>query len=109
MPIYFLGGSIDLAANGSGELKLRAPIPLTVTGIFVNSTGRCEITNIDIPGLKDVFEGSMEVDHFKVYGNYYPLKEPVAIGGGQYVVFALKDISGAANKIYIALECTVAA
>ncbi|MCS7369071.1 MAG: hypothetical protein NDF57_05115 [archaeon GBS-70-058] len=108
MPVFLMGGSVTLSANTSGELKLRAKISGTITGIFVNSSGRCEISNIEIGGYRDIFEGAMEVDQLKVYGNYYPLKEPIPITVGQDIIFALKDISGASNTVYIALEVVTA-
>jgi len=107
MPVFFLGGAVTLAAGATAELKLRIKVEGVITGIFVNSTGRCEISNIELGGYRDIFEGAMELEHFKVYGNYYPLKEPIPVTAGQDVIFAVKDLSGATNVVYIALETVV--
>jgi len=101
---YFEGGSASLGADGSGSIRIRASVDGEVTQILVNGTGRCEITDIDISGYEDIFDGVVELVQLQREGSVYDLPETIPISKGTDVVFSLTDISGAANDVYIALR-----
>jgi len=75
-----------------------------ILAFLVDSDGRAEITNMEISGFEDFFEGTLSINHLKGNAFRYELKEPIPIRRGQDFVVMLKDVSGAENKIYFALE-----
>lgn len=104
MAFYIKGGFTTLSASGSGSIRLRIGVDGEITQFLVNSTGRVQITNIEVSGEKDFFDGTMEIEQFKEYGNVYHIPEPIPIKKGDDIVFSLTDISGASNDVYIGVE-----
>ena len=100
MPLYLLGGTTTLSASGTDTIRLRIPISGRIVAFHVNSTGRCKITNMELSGYRDFFEGSWELDQFKVRGNRYELDEPIPVEKGQDLLISLEDISGSSNTVY---------
>jgi len=106
MPLFIVGGSISLAAGASGVLDFKSPVDGTITKISVSSTGRAEITDMEVTGQPDFFDGKAELESFKQQGNIYLVEPPLPIGKGDSVVISLKDSSGAANDIYVVVHIT---
>jgi len=104
MPSFWQGGNITLPAYGSGTLRLRIAVDGIITQFMINNTGRCAITNMEIAGVADFFEGIMELDQFKQHGNIYTLPEPIAVTRGSDLVVSLMDISGSTNIVYFAVH-----
>lgn len=102
MSIYFLGGTTTLSSSGTDTIRLRIPCDGEIIAFLVNSTGRCKITNMEISGYGDFFEGSLEITQLKVDGSKYVLEEPIPVEKGQDFVISLEDISGASNTVYFA-------
>jgi len=100
--IEFVGGSVSLSAGATGEIVLTFARDGQIIQFFVFSTGRCQITKIEQEGVDVYTTGVLELDHFKKLGNVYDLPEPIGYKANAKFVFSLKDISGAANTVYIA-------
>jgi len=101
MSLIFIGGTATLSAGGTGEIKLTPVKDVTLWEFMVYSTGRCEITDIEMVGVANLLDGVMELDNLKKYGNVFPLPKPIDWKKGVTLRFALKDISGATNTVYI--------
>jgi len=100
--IEFVGGSASLAAGASGDITLAFARDGDIIQFLVFSTGRCQITKIEQEGVDVYTTGVIEVDQLKKHGNVYDLPEPIGYKANAKFVFSLKDISGAANVVYIA-------
>ena len=107
MPLKLLGGAVTISAGETGEIKLEAKSDFTVSQLLSNSTGRCEVTKIDIPEVLPILDGVIELAQLRQYGNVYILPESILIKKGSIVVISLRDISGASNLVYIALVGTI--
>lgn len=103
MTIYIHGGTTSLSANGSGQISLRVTVDGEIIQFLVNSTGRCKITNMELEGYEDFFEGSIEIAQLKKDGNVYDLPDPIPVTKGSYFTVSLTDISGSSNDVYFAL------
>jgi len=103
MRAYFTGDVIELAAGAEGTLTLDIGVDLTATALAVNSSGRCEISDIERLGQPKILDGFIELDQLKKEGNIFPLPSPEPFVKGDKLSFKIKDISGATNRIYIAL------
>jgi hypothetical protein len=100
MPIEFVGGSVSLTANGSGDIKLSFARDGKIVQFLVNSTGRCEIVKIEQEGVEVYTTGTLEIAQFKEHGNTYKLPEALEYKSGQSFIVSLKDLSGSANLVY---------
>jgi len=102
VPIYWIGGTISLAANGTGEISLSPDEDVDILAIHINNTGRAEITSAEMARLPPFIVGVMEIDLLKKHGNVYELPEPISWSKGVDFVWSFKDISGASNVVYLA-------
>lgn len=107
MANFFIGGKTTLDANSTGEIRIRIPVSGRVTHIHIYNDGLCEVTNVEVAGKPDIFDGVAVLDQFKERGNIYELKEPLSVENGTDIVFSLKDLSGASNKVYIMLRLEI--
>jgi len=105
---FWQGESVTLSANASGTIRIRVATDGEVTQFFVYSTGRARIDDIEFTGYEDIFDGEMEIDHFKMHGNVYPLPEPIPVKSGMDIVISLTDLSGATNRVSWAIRITKA-
>jgi len=105
---FWQGETVSLAAGGVGTIRIRIAVNGTITHFLVNSTGRAKITDMQISGYEDFFEGTLELDQFKERGNVYELPDPIEVTRGSDLTVDLEDISGAANAVYFAVRITKA-
>jgi len=101
---YIVGETVSLSAGASDKIRLVPPVDMTWKKVHVMATGRCEITKIEIVGVDILVAGVIELDHLKEYGNTFNLPEDISLAKGTEVIFYVKDISGAANTVYIAIS-----
>jgi len=104
MPFMFLGGTTTLSADSSGTIRLRIPVNGTIDQFLVKSSGRVKVTDLELSGYEDIFDGTMELDQFKKDGNTYDLPEPIPVTRGQDLVISLTDISGSTNVVAFAVR-----
>lgn len=104
MAFILIGDDVTLSASGTGTIRLRTPTSGKITKFLVNSTGRAKITNIEISGVKDFFNGELEIEQLKEYGNTYHLPEPLDFPSGSDLIVNLTDLSGASNTVFFAVE-----
>jgi len=100
MGVEFVGGKVSIAANGTGSISLRYDRDANIIQFLINSTGRCEIQEIELQGVERYLTGVIEVDQLKMHGNVYPLPEPIKYPRGTLLTISLADISGATNLVY---------
>ena len=104
MPFMLCGVNTTLTASGSGTIRIRPPVGGRINRIMVNSTGRAKITNFEVTGVKDFWEGEIEIEQLKEYGNVFHLTEPIEFTKGSDINISLTDLSGSSNAVYIAVE-----
>jgi len=103
MGLEFVGGTVSLTAGGTDTIVLKFPRTADMIGFLVYSTGRVEITSLELEGVEDYLTGTIELDQLKREGNYFELPEPIPYPKGTKFAIGLKDISGATNVVYFAV------
>ena len=103
---FWQGNNTTLSASGSGTIRIRVSVDGEITQFLVNSTGRVQITDIEVMGYEDIFDGTFELEQFKKDGNTYDLPETIPVTRGTDVVISVTDISGASNDVYFGLHIT---
>lgn len=93
-----------MSANSTGNITIRIAVDGEIRAFLVESTGDAEITNMELSGFEDFFEGTLHINHLKGNTKRYELFDPIPVKRGQDFVVALKDISGSSNTVYFALE-----
>jgi len=102
MPIEFVGGSVTLDPNGTGEIKLEYQRDAEIIQMIFNSTGRVALTNLELVGKDRYITGEIELDQLKENGgNVYTLPESLPYDKGRRIQIGLRDLSGASNTVYI--------
>lgn len=102
MAMELVGGSVSLAANGSGKIQVEYARDGQIVEFLVNSTGRAEISSIEQEAVEDYVTGTIELDALKKKGNVYELPVPIEYKSGSKLTVSLTDLSGAANDVYFA-------
>jgi len=101
MPVEFVGQSVTLSANSTGEIKLSFQRDAEIIQLIFNSTGRVAVTNIELVGKNRYITGEIELDMLKENGgNVYTLPEPIKYEKGTDILVTFRDLSGAENKVY---------
>ncbi|MEM4469068.1 MAG: hypothetical protein QXS32_08400 [Candidatus Nezhaarchaeales archaeon] len=108
MVYHIIGEAIDLVANGTGTINIVPDVDVTIHKISITSTGRVEINRIEIVGKRLILKGKIEAANLHEQGNIKVLEEPIALGKGETLSISLLDISGAANRVYVAVFATSA-
>lgn len=108
MVYHVLGTCVELSPNGTGMADITPDVDVTVRKISITSTGRVEINRIEIVGKRLILKGKVEAANFHEHGNIKELEEPITLGKGETLSIGLLDISGAANRVYVALFATSA-
>lgn len=104
MPYYLVGGNITLAGGVSGKLSIKVPVDGAIVKIGIGSTGRVKITDMEITGQPDFFDGVVDSLSLKEHEGTIELADVLPIKRDQSFVITLTDLSGATNDVYIALH-----
>jgi len=105
MVVKLVGDSVELAANASDSIILEFERAYSVRKFRFKSTGRVNVTRIEHVGVHEVLTGTVELDSLITRGQEWELPEEIAVDRGHKIVWSLKDISGATNRVNIAAEC----
>jgi len=103
MPTFILSGKASLTAGGEGEISIKSPLVGGILAIGADGKGKFEIFEMEIVGQPDFFEGEVTSESIKNRKNTLELPEPLSIDKGQTFRAKVKDLSGAANDVYVTL------